>query len=53
MRAVSFPEDGTLLKDSLWSDGDSVVFGYLPMDWSGHEAYPQKPSAVRFIRVAD
>ncbi|AJY45286.1 hypothetical protein [Martelella endophytica] len=49
----SFPAEGTLLKDSLWIHDDGIAFGYLPTDWSIHEAYPQGPSVIHFLRVGD
>ncbi|WP_319517791.1 hypothetical protein [uncultured Martelella sp.] len=47
----SFPEAGTVLKDSLWGDDDAIHFGRMPMVWDAVTGYPEEPSAIRFTRV--
>ncbi|WP_176084909.1 hypothetical protein [Martelella sp. HB161492] len=49
----AFPSEGTLLKDSVWSDDDGITFARLPLDWSTRETYPETPSAIHFLRIED
>ncbi|WP_174801541.1 hypothetical protein [Martelella limonii] len=49
----SFPDVGTVLKDSVWANNNGIVFGRMPLVWETDDTYPATASGILFTRVKD